>query len=97
MIGRFPIVVLSIEMDPYLVDFNVHPTKLEARFSKEKELIQIIEETIKQTFRNTTLIPEMQVTKQEEKKSIQDTLDFESAVTSKKKKSHFHRPFGNQH
>lgn len=87
MIGRFPIVVLSIEMDPYLVDFNVHPTKLEARFSKEKELIQIIEETIKQTFRNTTLIPEMQVTKQEEKKSIQDTLDFESAVTSKKEKS----------
>ena len=37
-IGRFPIVLLSIEMDPILVDVNVHPTKMEVRLSKELEL-----------------------------------------------------------
>ena len=32
---RYPITILNIEIDPYLVDVNVHPSKLEVRFSKE--------------------------------------------------------------
>ena len=59
-IGRNPIVALSLEMDPILVDVNVHPTKLEARFSKEKELVDVVERTIRDVFRQTTLIPEME-------------------------------------
>ncbi|MED1794505.1 DNA mismatch repair endonuclease MutL [Brevibacillus nitrificans] len=50
-IGRFPIVALQIEMDPTLVDVNVHPAKLEARFSKEDELCQAIEQSVKGTLR----------------------------------------------
>ncbi|MCQ9325321.1 DNA mismatch repair protein MutL, partial [Staphylococcus aureus] len=29
MVGRFPLAVISIEIDPYLADVNVHPTKQE--------------------------------------------------------------------
>ncbi|WNC12447.1 DNA mismatch repair endonuclease MutL [Brevibacillus brevis] len=50
-IGRFPIVALQIEMDPTLVDVNVHPAKLEARFSKEDELCGAIEQSVKATLR----------------------------------------------
>ncbi|KQL44485.1 DNA mismatch repair protein MutL [Brevibacillus choshinensis] len=50
-IGRFPIVALQIEMDPSLVDVNVHPAKLEARFSKEDELCSAIEQSVKDTLR----------------------------------------------
>ncbi|MGN7470488.1 DNA mismatch repair endonuclease MutL [Brevibacillus sp. SAFN-007a] len=50
-IGRFPIVALHIEMDPSLVDVNVHPAKLEARFSKEDELCAAIEQSVKATLR----------------------------------------------
>ncbi|RNB88205.1 DNA mismatch repair endonuclease MutL [Brevibacillus nitrificans] len=50
-IGRFPIVALQIEMDPTLVDVNVHPAKLEARFSKEDELCLAIEQSVKGTLR----------------------------------------------
>ncbi len=37
--GRFPIAVLEIEMDPLLVDNNVHPTKQAVRLSKGKDLM----------------------------------------------------------
>ncbi|AYB37396.1 DNA mismatch repair endonuclease MutL [Brevibacillus laterosporus] len=47
-IGRFPIVAMHIEMDPILVDVNVHPAKLEVRFSKEQELCAAVEQSVKE-------------------------------------------------
>ncbi|MGD8191128.1 DNA mismatch repair endonuclease MutL [Brevibacillus ginsengisoli] len=50
-IGRYPIAVIDIEMDPTLVDVNVHPSKLEVRFSKEQELCQQIEKSVQSALR----------------------------------------------
>src|SRR5690625_4455721 len=63
-------------MDPILVDVNVHPTKLEVRFSKEKELTALIESIIKEAFKNLTLIP--QVTQSKETKEKQKTLQMDA-------------------
>lgn len=57
MVGRFPIAVLEIEMDPLLVDVNVHPTKQEVRLSKEKELMALISEAIREVLSHEQLIP----------------------------------------
>ena len=46
-INRFPLVVLQLEMHPSLVDVNVHPAKLEVRFSKETELYEFVETTLR--------------------------------------------------
>lgn len=57
MIGRFPIAVIEITMDPLLVDVNVHPTKQEVRLSKEKELTALLAEAIKDALQEENLIP----------------------------------------
>jgi DNA mismatch repair protein MutL len=57
MVGRFPIAVLEIQMDPLLVDVNVHPTKQEVRLSKEKELMALISGAIADVLRQEQLIP----------------------------------------
>jgi len=62
-INRFPLVVVQLEMHPSLVDVNVHPAKLEVRFSKEAELYEFIETTLRGILRQEVLIP--QVTKQQ--------------------------------
>jgi DNA mismatch repair protein MutL len=80
-IGRYPIVFLSITMDPILVDVNVHPAKLEVRFSKEAELNELVTEAIRKAFRPRTLIPTMSVSRQEAKpKTEQATWTFEHVV-----------------
>lgn len=58
MVGRFPVAVIEIAMDPLLVDVNVHPTKQEVRLSKEKELMALIEEAIYESLQKEQLIPE---------------------------------------
>jgi DNA mismatch repair protein MutL len=76
-IGRYPIVFLEIEMDPLLVDVNVHPAKLEVRLSKEAELHQLIEEGIKSIFKKQQLIPSIGLPKSVRKQeSIQEAFSF---------------------
>jgi DNA mismatch repair protein MutL len=58
-INRFPVAALHLEMDPVLVDVNVHPSKLEVRFSKEAELMELIEHTVRAALGNQVLIPQM--------------------------------------
>ncbi|MBW7458814.1 DNA mismatch repair endonuclease MutL, partial [Paenibacillus sepulcri] len=45
-INRYPFAVLELGMHPSLLDVNVHPSKMEVRFSKEPELRQFIEQII---------------------------------------------------
>lgn len=58
MVGRFPIVVIDIQIDPYLADVNVHPTKQEVRISKERELMALISTAISESLKEQDLIPD---------------------------------------
>ncbi|MEY8462164.1 DNA mismatch repair endonuclease MutL [Streptococcus merionis] len=58
MVGRFPIAVIDIQIDPYLADVNVHPTKQEVRISKERELMTLITQAIQEALKSQDLIPD---------------------------------------
>ncbi|MBC1456456.1 DNA mismatch repair endonuclease MutL [Listeria newyorkensis] len=76
-IGRFPILVLQIEMDPLIVDVNVHPAKLEVRLSKEVELGQFIASTLKAAFHKEQLIPDAAPSKRQKLASEQLAINFD--------------------
>ena len=59
--NRYPIVVINIELDPSLVDVNIHPTKMDIKFSKLEELQQLIQNIITNRLDHQTLIPQANI------------------------------------
>ena len=47
MVGRYPISVVFISLDPELVDVNVHPTKSEVRFSKPDYIFSCVQRAVR--------------------------------------------------
>lgn len=72
--NRYPIVVLNITVDPSLIDVNIHPTKMDIKFSKFDVLKEMIEKMIKDMLHKKTLIPhiEIEVKKEETKEFLED-------------------------
>lgn len=84
MKNRYPLCVINIEMDPILLDVNVHPTKQEVRLSKEAELIRLIKEIIAERLSNYTYIPQgMNNVLTKKEKSRIEKLDFLSDLDTK--------------
>lgn len=52
---RYPIAIINIEIDPFLVDVNVHPSKLEVRFSKESKLKELIYQGVSEALAKVNL------------------------------------------
>ena len=56
--GKYPVVVLSIETDPTIIDVNIHPTKQDIKISKMDNLYDLIYNTIKDKLYDSLLIPD---------------------------------------
>lgn len=62
-IEKFPVCVLSITLNPSRVDVNVHPAKLEVKFSNEKPVFEAVYYAVKQALEENTTRPEVIVQK----------------------------------
>ena len=58
---RYPIIILNIDVDPILVDINIHPTKMDIKFSKMDTLKDLLIDLIDKKLQALTLIPEVSV------------------------------------
>lgn len=65
---KFPLCVLHITMDTETVDVNVHPSKMDVRFSDGMAFARMLSENIATTLRNREMIPDASL---EDEKSIQ--------------------------
>lgn len=77
--NRYPIVVINIEVDPSQIDVNIHPTKMDIKFSKPDELNALITKEIKKHLDVKTLIPKV-----EEALVVNDFIDYKEEIKETK-------------
>ncbi len=57
--GSYPTYCLFLEMDPRLVDINVHPTKMEVRFSNDRSLYYFFMSSMRKIFNEVKVVPKL--------------------------------------
>lgn len=71
---KFPIIVLNIDVDPILIDINIHPTKMDIKFSKMDTLKELVNDEITKQLKKLTLIPTIGVRSEEAVKESEISL-----------------------
>ncbi len=75
---KFPVCVLFIELSPGRVDVNVHPAKLEVKFSNEKPVFEAVYYAVKQALDSSAYRPE--IFKAPERKNTLSASQLETSV-----------------
>ena len=89
--NRYPIVVINIDCDPSLIDVNIHPTKMDIKFSKMQYLKEELTNIIRKEISRRNLIPKIQAAPKVEVEQISVPMlnlepvntQFESSLFSK--------------
>jgi DNA mismatch repair protein MutL len=58
--GNFPFFLLFLNIDPHKVDVNVHPSKMEVKFSDEQSIYRIVASVVRKTLGMNDLVPSME-------------------------------------
>ena len=73
---RYPIVVLLINTDPSLIDVNIHPSKLDIKFSNFDDLKSMVYNMIRSKIQEKLLIPKIEVREEKEKNVTYENLSL---------------------
>ena len=80
--SKYPIVVLNIEVDPILIDINIHPTKMDIKFSKMDTLKELLFGLIKEQLEGKNLVPNVESRTHEDKIEAAQ-IEFENSQEEK--------------
>ena len=73
--NRYPIAVLDVKVDPSLIDVNIHPTKMDIKFSKMESLTELFTSLIKEKLDHKTIIPKVEKHLNEEESTLKDEIN----------------------
>jgi len=59
MVGRFPLAVLFVELDPEAVDVNVHPAKAEVRFRSPDAVFSGVQRAVRRALLTSSPVPQV--------------------------------------
>ncbi len=71
---KYPFTVLHFNIMPQLIDINVHPQKMEIRFTNEKELYKDIYNAVSETLKYKELIPDVAL--QQDKETFRENATY---------------------
>ena len=74
---KYPVIVINIAVDPILVDINIHPQKMDIKFSKLDELLSLVTSLIEKKLKEILLIPHASVRNIETIYEVEDSLPLE--------------------
>ncbi|MFN3332094.1 MAG: DNA mismatch repair endonuclease MutL [Caldilinea sp.] len=60
-VGRYPMAVIFVDIDPAQVDVNVHPQKTQVRFVEERRIFAAVQKAVRRTLISATPIPDLGV------------------------------------
>ena len=84
--GNYPLFFLDIIIKPSMVDVNIHPNKLEVKFSEEKLIYSLIENAISHKLDNYNMIPTVNIAKEEkEEETLFNDILANYKIKSQKK------------
>ena len=72
-IGKYGFLVLNVEIEPKKIDVNVHPTKLEIRWSEEQKVFKAIYHAIKESLLKEELIKDPENTIEQNNESLNNS------------------------
>ena len=84
IIGKFPVFVLNLEVEPALVDVNVHPAKLEVRFKNDDEVYEFFYTAVSKALQETVLIPKAVLEKDKKTKEKQPEPEQQTLMQTPK-------------
>ncbi len=99
---RYPFTALSLHLDGSLLDVNVHPSKMELRFSDGSCVYQLVSETVRSALSSQELIPEVAPGAEDTKKAeeagsaqffLGDTPEPSEKPSSRSEKRSYPEPF----
>ena len=90
--GRHPQFVLFLEVDPEQVDINVHPTKMEVRFSNDRAMYSLFQSATREAVQTPSGTPDLSFKGEDQPLEIRLSFGGESAPANLPKSPEDYRP-----
>ena len=92
MVHKYPFTALHLNVDPELIDVNVHPTKMEIRFNNNEEVYRLVYHAVRSALEGRELIPDVGFDSEKELQK-EKALEHSREAKASKNQQHIPEPF----